>query len=88
MDPIHLYLVTYDCGSGLATVVQVDDLAKAIAGYENLRREKHEIGRNEIELLLVGADDLLTLEKLHPMCFSTSTSVQDIAAAFERPTAA
>jgi hypothetical protein len=86
-DTIRYYVIVYDCASGQAGVQEADDLEAAIAGYRNLRREKAELGRNDVDVLLAGADDLLTLEKVHGMHFTTTTSIEDFSRPFERPTA-
>jgi hypothetical protein len=86
-DPISYFIVVYDGAINEATALEARDLETAIAGYHNMRREKAELGRNEVQVLLVGADDIMTLEQLHLASFITSTSTDDFARPFERPAA-
>jgi hypothetical protein len=84
-NPIHYFAVVYDCASNEAAVRPLGTLEAALIAYLALRREHAELGRNDVEVLLVGADDLLTLEKLHGVSFTTT---DDVTRAFDRPVAA
>lgn len=83
-EPIRLFVVICDLIENTAVALAVDDLEQAFAGYRNLRREKQEIGRNHVEVLIAGVDDLMTLERMIGASLDTRTNIAELTA-FDRP---
>jgi hypothetical protein len=80
-DPIRYYLAVYDWPTKSAAVLALADLEEALIAHRTLRREKAEQRRKDVDVPLVGADSLVTLEKLHTTVFTTATSLEEL----ERP---
>jgi len=70
VDDIHHFLVIYDIRSGMATVEEFDDYDAALAAYEKI--EKESLGRNDLDIVLLGADSLETIKRTHSSYFTTT----------------
>jgi len=70
IDEIRHFLVIYDVAAGKATVTEFDDYDAALAAYESI--EKANLGRDDLDIVLLGADSLETVEKTHSSYFATT----------------
>jgi len=70
VDEIRHFLVIYDIRAAKATVTEFDDYDAALAAYESI--EKQNVGRNDLDIVLLGADSLETIEKTHSSYFMTT----------------
>jgi hypothetical protein len=70
VDEIRNFLVIYDIRAGRATVEEFDDYDTALSAYEKI--EKESLGRNDLDIVLLGADSLETIKRTHSSYFSTS----------------
>lgn len=70
VDEIRHFLVIYDVRAAKATVTEFDDYATALSAYESI--EKENLGRDDLDIVLLGADSLETVEKTHSSYFSTT----------------
>jgi hypothetical protein len=66
---VHRYR-DYDIRAAKATVTEFDDYDAALAAYESI--EKQNLGRNDLDIVLLGADSLETIEKTHSSYFMTT----------------
>jgi hypothetical protein len=69
-DEIRHFLVVYDLSAAEAKVQEYDDYDAALAAYEHI--EKENLGRDDLDIVLLGADSLTTIEKTHSSYFQTS----------------
>lgn len=69
-DEIRHFLVVYDIASGKAIVDEYEDYAAALTAYE--RVEKENFGRDDLDIVLLGADSRATIEKTHSSYFQTT----------------
>jgi hypothetical protein len=70
IDDIHHFLVIYDVRARQASVEQFDDYDDALAAYERI--EKEHLGRDDLDIVLLGADSLETIKKTHSSYFETT----------------
>jgi hypothetical protein len=70
VDEIRHFLVIYDVAAQKATVREFDDYEAAVAAYESL--EKENLGRDDLDIVLLGADSLETIKKTHSSYFDTT----------------
>jgi hypothetical protein len=70
VDDIRHFLVIYDVAAGKAVVHEYDDYAAALAAYESI--EKKNFGRDDLDIVLLGADSRATIEKTHSSYFRTT----------------
>jgi hypothetical protein len=70
VDDIRHFLVIYDVRAAKATVEEFDDYDCALAAYEKI--EKEHLGRDDLDIVLLGADSLETIKRTHSSYFSTS----------------
>jgi hypothetical protein len=69
---IHHYLVIYDIPSGKARVREFgDDYDAAIEAYNAIEREYHD--REDLDIVLLGADSLDTIARTHSSYFETES---------------
>ncbi len=69
-DDIRHFLVIYDVAAGKAAVEEYEDYDEALAAYESI--EKKNFGRNDLDIVLLGADSRSTIEKTHSSYFRTT----------------
>ena len=69
-DEIRHFLVIYDVAAGKAVVEEYDDYDDALAAYESI--EKKNFGRDDLDIVLLGADSRATIEKTHSSYFQTT----------------
>ena len=53
-----------------ATVTEFDDYDAALSAYESI--EMRNLSRNDLDIVLLGADSLETIEKTHASYFATT----------------
>jgi hypothetical protein len=70
IDEIRHFLVVYDVKTAKAQVTEFDDYDAALAAYESI--EKQNFGRDDLDIVLLGADSLETIEKTHSSYFATT----------------
>jgi hypothetical protein len=70
LDEIRHFLVIYDVSAGKAQVREYDDYDAALLAYERI--EKENLGRDDLDIVLLGADSLETVEKTHSSYFATT----------------
>jgi hypothetical protein len=70
IEDIHQFLVIYDVRARQASVEQFDDYDDALAAYERI--EKEHFGRDDLDIVLLGADSLETIKKTHSSYFETA----------------
>jgi hypothetical protein len=70
VDEIRHFLVIYDVQAAKATVTEFDDYDAALAAYERI--EKKNLGSDALDIVLLGADSLETVEKTHSSYFATT----------------
>jgi hypothetical protein len=70
VDEIRHFLVVYDVQAAKATVEEFDDYDAALSAYGSI--EKKNFGRNDLDIVLLGADSLETIEKTHSSYFMTT----------------
>ena len=69
VDEIRHFLVVYDIAAAKAAVTEYDDYGMALAAYEEI--EKENFGRDDLDIVLLGADSRSTIEKTHSSYFKT-----------------
>jgi hypothetical protein len=69
VDEIRHFLVVYDIAAANAAVTEFSDYDEALAAYEAL--EKENFGRDDLDIVLLGADSRATIEKTHSSYFRT-----------------
>ncbi len=70
VDEIRHFLVIYDVRVGKATVREFEDYAEALGVYESI--EKENLGRDDLDIVLLGADSLETIKRTHSSYFETT----------------
>ncbi|MGH2902266.1 MAG: hypothetical protein ACRDK7_01530 [Solirubrobacteraceae bacterium] len=70
VDDIHHFLVIYDVRARHASVEEFSDYDAALLAYENI--EKEHLGRDDLDVVLLGADSLETIKKTHSSYFETT----------------
>ncbi len=70
VDEIRHFLVTYDVSAGKAAVTEFEDYDTALTAYQNI--EKENLGRDDLDIVLLGADSLETIKKTHSSYFATA----------------
>jgi hypothetical protein len=70
VDEIRHFLVIYDVRAGKATVTEFEDYDDAVAAYEKI--EKSNLGRDDLDIVLLGADSLDTIKRTHSSYFTTT----------------
>ncbi len=70
VDEIRHFLVIYDVAVGQAVVEEYEDYATALDAYESI--EKKHFGREDLDIVLLGADSRATIEKTHSSYFQTT----------------
>jgi hypothetical protein len=69
VDEIRHFLVVYDIAAAEAAVTEYEDYDMALTAYEQI--EKENFGRDDLDIVLLGADSLATIEKTHSSYFKT-----------------
>lgn len=70
VDEIRHFLVIYDVRAAQATVREFDDYAEALSAYESI--EKKNLGSDDLDIVLLGADSLETIKRTHSSYFDTA----------------
>ena len=70
VDEIRHFLVIYDVRAGSAKVREFEDYDAAVAAYEKI--EKEHLGRDDLDIVLLGADSLDTIKRTHSSYFTTT----------------
>jgi hypothetical protein len=70
VDEIRHFLVIYDVRAAKATVQEFDDYSAALVAYESI--EKEHMGRDDLDIVLLGADSIETIKKTHSSYFETT----------------
>jgi len=70
VDEIRHFLVIYDVHAAKATVEEFEDYDTALSAYEKI--EKESLGRDDLDIVLLGADSLETIKRTHSSYFSTA----------------
>ncbi len=70
VDEIRHFLVIYDVRAGNAKVREFEDYDAAVAAYEKI--EKEQLGRDDLDIVLLGADSLDTIKRTHSSYFTTT----------------
>ena len=72
VDDIRHFLVIYDVRAAKATVEEFDDYDAALSAYEKI--EKEHFDRDDLDIVLLGADSLETIKRTRSSYFSTTES--------------
>lgn len=69
VDEIRHFLVVYDIMAAKAAVTEYEDYDMALAAYERIKKD--DFGRDDLDIVLLGADSRATIEKTHSSYFKT-----------------
>ena len=69
-EDIRHFLVVYDVRAARASVTEYEDYDRALARYDEL--EKEHLTSDEVDVVLLGADSLETIQRTHSSYFETT----------------